>query len=684
MNSATVAAKGGPAFEGTAEQQELAAKAFDLMRRQGMLFAADAPIVVSLDRLVQGLSRSYPKVAGDTLKQQVTAALDANPAVFTRQETKGAVAYETTKSGQRKIDTTDARHMFRHRLNDDAREVTEQESRSLTEGWIAQAQARAESFTIFQEPAAQAAVSGQWQGPADIAAFVAPTTPTPNAAPLPQPVSPMTPWPEAVPEAEPIAASDVDETVLVDTPTAPVIPEAEELPLVVAPPASIEAPAPAPVEPVAAAPVVEPAAPALAPAVPAPVAPAPAPVAAAPVAPARPVRYTLPTEDGEATIDLAPGVDAVLEEHGATLDAMMSRALHDDFRFASFGALWYPEEHVERFSKGDFRRIKEYLIETQEALSDRAFLNDVLGRRENDPDYERLRFSLNYRMLREKKDFEFVGVPDDHVWIVAGASPVSVPKRKPSEIGQDYRFLEDAAIRALEPDVPADLTQVEHALTYYEYENGLLPYDNALRVLLPRPMLDEQRAALLRVEVPALFQSFPVELRYPTGNRGGYLVGFDAFFQENLVPGATFSLESTEQQNVLLLRFERTSAQEASLLQYDERRNKFVYRPTTYYAGTSADWLLSEKRFPNLDGIKRLDEAERKKTENVVIRAFELVGEDLDGRLLALTSDLLPVVNLERPFSVGALRAVLETGNHSYFEADPETPGAFFYDPSKK
>ena len=77
-------------------------------------------------------------------------------------------------------------------------------------------------------------------------------------------------------------------------------------------------------------------------------------------------------------------------------------------------------------------------------------------------------------------------MPDDHVWIVAGASPVSVPKRKPSEIGQDYRFLEDAAIRALEPDVPADLTQVEHALTYYEYEKGLLPYDNALRVLLPR------------------------------------------------------------------------------------------------------------------------------------------------------------------------------------------------------
>ena len=126
-------------------------------------------------------------------------------------------------------------------------------------------------------------------------------------------------------------------------------------------------------------------------------------------------------------------LDEILAEHGATLEAMLASGLREDFRFASFGDDWYAEEHVERFSKGDFRRIKDYLIETQEALSDRTFLSDILNRRETDPDYERLRFSLNYRMLREKKDFEFVGVPGDRLWIVAGASPVSVPKRKPSE-----------------------------------------------------------------------------------------------------------------------------------------------------------------------------------------------------------------------------------------------------------
>jgi hypothetical protein len=432
--------------------------------------------------------------------------------------------------------------------------------------------------------------------------------------------------------------------------------------------------------------------PAVVPAEPAPVRVEPATPVAPPVAPPVPVapqrqfipsgpaRFTL----GDATLDVTGDVDAILAEHGPALEALLGKAMGEDFRYAEFGGDWYPEDHVERFSKGDFRRVKEYLIETQDALSDRAFLSDVLNRRETDPDYERLRFSLNYRLLREKKDFEFVGVPTDRLWTVAGASPVSAPKRKPSELGQDYRYLEDAAAQALEPAVPAGTRRWDHALSYYEYENGLLPYGPEAHAILPAPMLPDQRAALLRIEVPALFQNFPVELRYPTGNRGGYLVGFDAFFGEYLVPGAQLILEATDQENVLVLRYERTAAQEDSLLQYDERRSRFVFRPTAYYAPLDTDWTLSESRFPKLDGLKRLDEPERKKTETIVTRAFELVGEDTDGRLYALLTDLLPVVNLERPFSAGALRAVLETGNHPYFEADPDAPGAYFYDPSKK
>ena len=60
--------------------------------------------------------------------------------------------------------------------------------------------------------------------------------------------------------------------------------------------------------------------------------------------------------------------------------------------------------------------------------SDRDIMSDVLGRRPDHPDYERLRFSLNYRMLKEKKDFEFVGIDSDRLWINAGASPVAASR----------------------------------------------------------------------------------------------------------------------------------------------------------------------------------------------------------------------------------------------------------------
>jgi hypothetical protein len=45
---------------------------------------------------------------------------------------------------------------------------------------------------------------------------------------------------------------------------------------------------------------------------------------------------------------------------------------------------------------------------------------------------------------------------------------------------------------------------------------------------------------------------------------------------------------------------------------------------------------------------------------------------------------LLPVLNIERPFSLRALREVLESPQYPQFSADPETPGAFYYEPPAK
>lgn len=682
MEKAAVANPSGLAFAGSADEQALAARVHELMRRQPqvMMYAADRAITMTLDRIMTGLSRATPNVKATAVQK----ALTANADFFARQETDGGVAYVTTKSGHNPYQGDDGRHMLSQRLNPDATPVSSQESRNLTEGWMARAAARAENFTIFMEPAAEAAVGparpvgrpGLPPAPYNLPPQVLPPV-RPPITTVPMPMSALlTPFPEApvADEEEPfvsvaatVEAPPAPVEAAVEAPPAPRIEEPEEAVLPVAP--RVEAVVEAPPAPVAL-----------------PIAP-PVPVAPpAPPVPIRPIEYTLETPNGPQTIDLSRPVDDLLADYGPILADMVAQALRDDFRLVAFAEDWYVEEHVERFSKGDFRRIKDYLIETQEALSDHAFMTDILNRRENDPDYARLRFSLNYRMHKEKKDFEFVGVAADRLWIVAGASPVSAPKRKPSELGQDYRHLEDAAIQALEPGYaePAP-ARLEHTLTYYEYENGLLPYDHVARALFPQPLLEDQRAVLLRVEVPALFQAFPVELRFPTGNRGGYLVGLDLFFQENLVPGAKFTIERTEQEDVFTLRYERTPAQEARLLQFDERRSRFAFQPTTYYAEVDPKTLLSDTRFPRLNNHKRMDDAERKKSESVVANMFELVGEHIDdtGRWWASMDDLLPVVNLERPFSVGALRAVLEAG-HPYLAPDPDNEGSYFYDPSQR
>ena len=677
MDKALVVSPTGITFAGTPEEQELAACAHDFMRRQGLMFGTDSPITTAIERLVSGVSRAYPGLDAALLTIRLEAALAANSTVFARQEAGGKVVYVTTKSGRHPFVDDQARHMLRQRLNSDATPISSQESRSLTDNWVARAAARAENFTIFVEPSVEPA-------PGTVRPPVRPGapayTPTPQILPGMRTIPTVAVPPEAAPPTlRPVLPPAIEE-VPVEL-EAPPVEVPSEVPAALEPAAVEELPvlpAEVPAEPVPVA-VTPPPEPIVAPA-------PPTPPAAPSVVAVRPIRYVLATPAGPQTIDLSRPVDELLAEHGPALIAMVEQALHEDFRFVTFGPDWFIEDQVERFSKGDFRRFKDYLVETQDALSDHTFMTDVLNRRENDPDFERLRFSLNYRMLREKRDFEFVGVARDRLWIAANNSPVNAPKRKPSELGQDYKYLEEPATQALEPDHDAPPpARLEHVLTYYEYEGGLLPYDQAAKGFFPRPLLEDQRAVILRFEVPALFQTYSVELRFATGNRGGYIVGLDAFFQENLVPGARFTIDRTDQEDVFSLRYERTPAQEARLLHYDERRSRFVFQPTTYYVQVEHAAVLSEERFPRLNNLKRLDEAERKKTEQIVISAFELAGERLDatGRLWATMDDLLPITNLERPFSLGALRSVLEAG-HEYLYPDPDAPGAYYYDPAKK
>ncbi|HEY0071049.1 MAG TPA: hypothetical protein VGE04_13865 [Chloroflexia bacterium] len=758
------------AFEGTKEQQEIAARAFEVMKRKGMLFGANAPIKMSADAIVKALTKEGGAMAGHSaaeLTPRVVSALEKNPAVFGREATGDFV---TTKSGHAPGHAPGTQggdqnaHTFKQRLNTEATKLDAGASREYAETLVTRAAER-EAFidTLADLPAppsprntphlppqppkrvefqtlipahllppppvvvqpeeevepVQAAPPAPQRGqepaapvpttpstPATTAAATAAPTGTP---PVPAPTQPQAAAPAAqsTPPAAAAAAASAptteaparrpEETVTPRpaagaapaTPTAPAATTAAgpaTQPRPQTPPARTEQPAP-PTE-------ARPAAATTQPAVEAPVArpkPAPAAPPAAPAAPVitGPVEVTLQTASGPVTFDLTAPVDEIVENEAvvAALEAAIGSMLENDTRIVRFGSEIFVEEATERFSKGDFRRIREYLEEpeTGGVASDRDIMADVMGRRAEHPDYDRARFSLNTKLLREKKDFEFVGVDSDRLWIIANSSPVSHPVRKPAEIGQDYRYLEDPAIQSVEEEgETAGAAPYEHSLTYYEYENGVLPYDRRFKRIFPGAVFEDQRSSLIRFEIPQLYGALIAELRYPTGNRGGYIMGLNELFTDHLVPGARFQIVPTDRgEDVFEVRYTTIKEREENLLQLDERRGRYVFRPVSYSVETDPAMLLTETKFGKLHNQKKLDESERKKPDIIIINAFEAVGEELDGKPWALFDDIFPVVNVERPISRSWLKTLL-SGAYPYFYADENNEGAYFYDPSKK
>jgi hypothetical protein len=396
------------------------------------------------------------------------------------------------------------------------------------------------------------------------------------------------------------------------------------------------------------------------------------------------------TDEGPITFDLRDPVDDLMANQALAnaLTELFGAIVAEDSRLVHFGSEVFPEEAIERFSKGDFRRIKDFLDEpeTGGVASDRDFMDYVFNRRPEHPDYERLRFSLDYRLLKEKKDFEFVGTDTNRLWMSAGAVLVASPKRKPAEIGQDYRYLEDPAIVSVEEDevTTDEIGPLEYALTYYEYENGVLPYDRRAKRVFQGPVLEDQRASLLQFEIPQLYTSVLAELRYPTGNRGGFVMGLADFFAEHMVPGARFTVAPTDRaDNIFELQFVRTQEEEANLLQFDERRGRYVFRPVSFAVETNPNMLLAQDKFGKLHNQKKLDESERKRPDVIISNAFEVVGDQSDGKYWAILDDIYPVVNIERPISRSWLKTML-SGAYPFFYPDETTEGAYFYVPSKR
>lgn len=359
----------------------------------------------------------------------------------------------------------------------------------------------------------------------------------------------------------------------------------------------------------------------------------------------------------------------------AAVAEAIATSLADDIHVAHFAGQWMAEDRVPRLSRGDLRRIKEYIEEQEQPLTDAMLVQDVLNIRPNAVEFELMRFALNFRLSREHRDFDFVGTSDQRFWSTSNLPPIGTTRRKPNEIGTDYRFLlEEASASEL---LPRSVATVDHVISFYEYNLGLLPYDADMQRLLPAPVIEDQKSAVFTFEIPQLYTTYLAELRYPTPNRGGFLLGLDDLY-ESLVPGAIIAISATENDGHYKVEFMASKDRSERLLELDDRRAaRYTFRPTTFACEVDDEWLLSEARFPALGSEKPMEERIRRRPEAVVEATFARVGvDDGSGSQMATFADLLTAVNVERPFSRELLSTVLAHDGNITSDGDTYTYAA--------
>lgn len=404
----------------------------------------------------------------------------------------------------------------------------------------------------------------------------------------------------------------------------------------------------------------------------------PEPVVEEPVAVAVPAPAPAPVPEPRRAPSIK--VSDVSAFDDAALAAAISGRLANDVRVASFGDQWMTEDRVPRLSRGDLRRIKEYIQEQEQPLTDDVLVQDVLGIRPNSPDFDLMRFAINFRLSREHRDFDFVGTNEQRFWSTSSLPQIGTTRRKPNELGTDLRYLLDEA-----PAEPAyhSVDSVLHVVTFFEYYHGLLPYDADIQQLLPAAISTDQRTAMLTFETPQSYTTFLVELRFPTPNRGGFILGLDDFFSENLVPGALIQIQRTDNDGHYRVEYLPATQQTARLLELDERRTqRYVFHDVTYSCEVEDSMLLSEDRFSGLGNERPVDDKVRRRPESLVAAVFERVGTRIGPGYSAAFTDLYAAVNVERPLSERLLRRVLDTDETGAFARDPDTDDAYSYVPS--
>ena len=325
------------------------------------------------------------------------------------------------------------------------------------------------------------------------------------------------------------------------------------------------------------------------------------------------------------SIDLAQPTATIMALHGDAIVSAMRGVIEKDStkRIAIFGNQTAYEHDVRSFSKNDLRQITEYIENEMGAPVNRRAA-----------DFEKQRFALNFRML---KDLEFVGVAGANLWAT---------RKLLDKIGANKRFKSaDMAgfVNHLEEgfDDSTTVTTVEaiqakgsvtHTLTFFEWEYGILPLTDALAAILPSPVINRQNAAVVQFEVPQL-ESFSVSInmRFPVGNRGGWLQGFEEFFRDVLVPGAILTFKRTSKPNVVSITYAEADERTEQLLYIDDskKKSKFAFGELHINCEVDEDMLPTQLAVGRIRRIKFFEISERKNINTLIDHIFMGFGEEV-------------------------------------------------------
>ncbi len=235
---------------------------------------------------------------------------------------------------------------------------------------------------------------------------------------------------------------------------------------------------------------------------------------------------------------------------------------------------------------------------------------------------------------------------------------IGTKRVKASEMGQLTGYLEegfDDSLAEQSADSIRKTGTLSHILTFFEWEYGMLPYSKAFAALLPTPLLSDQRTAVLRIESPQHYSFALAELRFPTGNRGGWIQGLEEFFHEHLVPGALITLSRAAEPHIFTLTYEEQTEQTDRLLVLDEKKNKFAFANVSYFCAVDEDMLVNQQQYGRLRNLKSLPMSERRKADVTLEHIFETLGEPIgtrsEPRYRATLGQLFVALNVLRPAS---------------------------------